>query len=158
MIIITLYLRLKGETQGTFDCPRRFTPLDPHPATPLNDHCMERRFVRICYANSSNLIGLILIMDYKNWCFLNLEFLKSQTRSAQTVRFLNEILQFENNTIFPPLSIWIRSLCHSEEATSRPLVLGLTEESQCIDISIIDPSVGPKRASLEDDRGVNFLP
>ena len=46
-------------------------------------------------------------MDYKNWCFLNLEFLKSQTRYAQTVRFLNEILQFENNTIFPPLSLYV---------------------------------------------------
>ena len=77
--------------------------IPPFPLPPRNGHCVVLVCVRICFANSYDLIGWKHIINYKNWCFLNLEFLKSQTRYAQTVRFLYEILQFENIAIFPPL-------------------------------------------------------
>ena len=97
---------LRGKTQGSSDSPQPVFPLrPPFLLPPRNGHCVVLECVRICCANSYDLIGWNCIINYKNWCFLNLEFLKSQTRYAQTVRFLNEILQFENNTIFPPLSL-----------------------------------------------------
>ena len=86
--------RAVGAAEAPYALPRTPDPFHPS-ATAWSE------FVRICCANYYDLIGRNRIINYKNWCFLNLAFLKSQTRYAQTVRFLNEILQFENNTIFP---------------------------------------------------------